>query len=494
MLRPSVVPGVLLIAVNAVLLTTADAAPPAKPRKPPPPSPQKMLMIQLGKVHSDMQKIQADEVATLGKIHAKFAPERARHARRAAELLGELRKLHGEEWAQLKRALDSAKAKAIREKYATEIAEVEKKIVEKSAKIEQLMIKRNQEIIAAEKNWFETMTLLATPEKKLAELNAKEREALYKLFTGEKATAIHDAYGPKIAELEKKLAVMETTVGEANGTRQKARAALRSALNDKVALLDPPVDGLSAQLSGLKAERNAALALASVEENKAVLAEFNPQIEALLARMKPLQEDIALLRQVAANEEAAIDASYWASIAALDPPEENYADQIAALRDEEWEELWALEKSPKAKAIRAEYDSKKKAVLANIEHKEANLAKQNGTFQANINKIIKNSNSSIAALDVGDLKLEFKLMVLQAKEQVELRKAIDPAKAAAVHELFSEKIAEVKKKIIHQDEELGALALKQRGEMNKVIADHETRLAPLRKRAAELMTRLASGK
>ncbi len=250
-----------------------------------------------------------------------------------------------------------------------------------------------------------------------------------------------------------------------------------------------------AQLSRLRADRDAALNLAvTAEERKAVKAALDPMIELLKAREDPLKADIKLLKRVTDNEEAAIDAAFWAAVAALDPPEENLAHQIAALRDQEWEELIALEKSPQAKAIRAEYDTKKKGVLTSIEHKEANLAKQIGTIRARIAKINKDYDASITALDGGDVKLEFKLMVLHAKEQVELRKAIDPTKAAAVVEKFSEKMAEVKKKIKEADEELAAVALNQRNEMNKVIADYEVRLGPLHKRADYLRGRLASGK
>ncbi len=233
MCRPTFVPGVLLIALSAIL-TGVEAAPPTKPRKPPPPSPQKKLMIELGNVQAEIQKIQAEETIALGKVHAKYGPDRARHAHRVAELFADLRKLHAEEWAQLKLAIDPTKAKAIREKYATEMADLEKRIAQKAVKIEELTIKRDQDILAAEKKWFEAMLPLATPEKKLAELNAKEREALYKLFTGEKAKAIHDAYDSKIVALEKEITAMQTAVGEANATRRKARAAVKSALSEKL--------------------------------------------------------------------------------------------------------------------------------------------------------------------------------------------------------------------------------------------------------------------
>ena len=197
---------------------------------------------------------------------------------------------------------------------------------------------------------------------------------------------------------------------------------------------------------------------------------------------------------MAANEEAAIDSAYWAAVAAIDPPEDSLQDLATALWDEEWAELAALSEFAQPKAIRAEYDAKKKAIMSSIEHKEANLAKHFGPAQANMSKVIKNYNSSIAALDPGEMKLDYKLMLLQAKEQFELRKAIDPAKAAAVYEKFSAKIAATHKKIDKQNEEMAATAQKQHVAMYKVISNYEAKLAPLHKRANELMVKLASGK
>jgi len=462
---------------------------------PPPPPTKKQLLGRLRKVQADMTKVEADESAELGKIWTRYAPQRTKLAKPLYKTFAEIGKLRHEEWTELSKAIDPAKVKAIKEKYAPDLAALEKQIKPKEEAMVKVTAKRDAEIAKLESDWSAELAKLDAPAIKAAELRVKERAELQGLIDTAKAKEIEATFSPKFAELDKKSQALTKAMAEANTKRLADNAAIQTALQAQLDTLDPPDNRLSAQVAQVRAERQAALADAdTLEKKKEVQDGFDPQIKPLLAKAKDLEQDMAHAQRLAADQRGAAEAAYWATIAKLDPPEDRLEDKRILLYEEERAEIAKSADPAKVKAVHAKYDAQIETLNKKMQSREgdiAHLAHKKRELEA---KIIAAWHAQMMKSDPSEEALELKVLVLKAKEQNEMRKALDPAKERAIHAKFEPKLMELGKKLYEQEQALSAVAQKQRDEMAKAIDNYNGKLAPMQKHANDLIVQFQTAK
>jgi hypothetical protein len=486
--RPSLVASVLLAGLVVGFWPAASAFPPAGPSR-------KDLLGKLAQVQADMNKQEIEEAKELGRIYERYAAERRKAATPLGKLFGELNKLRAEERAELAKAVDPAKVKAIKEKYAQQIADLEKQLKPKEEALAKLTAKRDAELAKIEGEWWAELTKLDAPALKVAELRAKERRELYGLIDPTKAKAIEAAYAPKFAELEKERKALAKALEEARAKRLADVAAARAGLQEQLNLLDPPEGRLADRIAQLRAERDASLADADTpEKKKEVQTGFDLEIKALQGRAKELGQDMALAQTQALNQIAAADAAYWAAVAKLDPPGDSLADKRARLHEQERAEIANTADPAKVKAIKAAYDAQIQALEAEMQSREGAIAQLAQKKRKEEAKVIAAWYAQFIKADPAQEALLYKLALVRVKEQAELGKALDPVKVEAVRAAFAPKFAEVQKKINDQEKALTVQTQKQREEMTKVIDKYALKLAPMQKHAAELIDQIQKAK
>jgi phage host-nuclease inhibitor protein Gam len=486
--RPSIVASVLLVAFAVGFWPLASAYPP-------PPPTRKELLGKLHKVQADMNKLQSDEATELGKIYNHYAPLRGKAAGSLNKLRRDMAKLHNEEWTELSRAIDPAKVKAVKEKYAPQIADLEKQLKPKFEAMARMTEKRNDELARIESDWSIELAKLDAPGLKAAELRAKERIELHALIDPEKAKAIEADFAPQFADLEKKAKALSKAQEEANKKRLAEKAAAQEALQDQLKVLDPPEDRLEDQIAQLRAQRDTALADAdTADKKKEVQAGFDTQIKAVQARVKELDQDMAVARHLALNQMAAADAAYWATLAKLDPPEDRLDARWAALHDAERTEIAKTADPAKVKAVHARYDAQIQVLEAKMQSREGEIVHLAHKKQEQEAKVIAAWYAQIMKVDPAQDALSYKLFVVKTKEQAELRKALDPGKEEAIRARFRPKFTDLQKKINDQEKDLSVLGQKQRDEMTKVIDRYNGKLTPMQKHAADLVEQIQKAK
>jgi len=320
------------------------------------------LQKQIKARNSQLTQLNSQLQATTSKILAQHKAQLAKLESADEGLDGKLMRVLGQRNADLLKLIDTPAAVQAQAKLQAKIDGLYQRVRARQA-AQTLGGKQKKSLIAAVKAFYAAAIAQVTsaagrPDIQLARLLETKRLELLYLVDAQAIADLEVLYLPRIDALKVQVKARTARLAELNQEQLDRIAAIETAYIDGLAMLDSPLDVLATEIAAVRAQQLAdLLLLAESAAAQAIIAKYQPGIDALTTKIQSRNAQISQLLERRQAEVARATAAVGAAIAKLNIAEDPLEFQLVRVQEQQWAAIVTLAGRANVKDLLAKYDA-----------------------------------------------------------------------------------------------------------------------------------------
>jgi hypothetical protein len=458
--------------------------------KPPPPPRGHPHAKEIADLTRQIVHLRQEEANHLARIQAAFHQEVRKLDGGKESLESQIARLRHEESAALRKVFDLPRMRAIEAKYDAQVAELQKLVRAREARMANLARKKRAETAAVWAAYRARVAKLDDPdgrlETKLARLWDQQRVELLRLVDRTQYRVVGGKFVSNVTVVERQVANLPLQMTAVQEAEDKSVTAVRSDYEARIAKLDPPADAPEGELQDVKASQQADLdEAADAQARETAKTAYADQIAEIAERKKSRDEQVALLKEEMEQKFADVHTQFQGKFEALNGSV--LLDQLVDLRVQQRDAIVEVVDGEKGQVILANYGPQITRLQERIHAKNAEVSRLWADARAAAAKINSTYGADLARLDRREDRGEYKIARLRAEERLRLAKLAGLAKVRAIESQYEPHIRELLKRLAVKQRHVAGLAQRTRGEMVKVAHSYEARIAHLEQRRVQML-------